>query len=160
MSTYRGPEDPDSSQDAWIPDFHFGDDWSIPTLRNERVVREKGQQSWEREAHHRNRYFRPIWKRVLCLGKVTAWEVMLEDASAIDRYVDKHNTLGPFVLYHQRMAQAILEESGIETPKRYPTREVLEAALGESDVPYEERVVAAYRRVRAESEGEENTQLG
>lgn len=72
---------------------------------------------------------------------------MLESAESVDRYVDTNGTLGPFILYSQKVGEEILAQSGIEITRRFATREELEAALAESDIPYNERVVASYRKL-------------
>lgn len=129
------------SPDSWVPGV-FG-------MFNNKALREGNQRRWEVEAEKRNSS-RPLGQKSLVKGKTSPEEVMVEEAHADNEDFDKEYPRVPDALYHQKLGEEILAESGIDPRKKFESAEDLETALNQSDVPYSERTDRAAVKVRPE----------
>ena len=138
------PKEKHNSPDAWTPGV-FG-------IFNEKGLREDSQRRWEDEARTQNKA-RPLGEKLLGRARTSAELVMLGEAHEVDEQVDQARREGkvPQALRHEKLGQGILEESGIETPKRFSSAKGLEDVLKQSDIHYDERVHSASQKIDAEA---------
>lgn len=114
---------PTQEPGVWIP----GRD---STFFNLESARQANQHRWEHEARRLNSY-RPLAQKLSFRKRLSAEDVMRDEANTNNRQYDASYPRIPDFLYTQQLGETILEIAGIEQPY-FSTAEQLQDALRES----------------------------
>lgn len=123
--------------DAWAPGV-FG-------MFNEKGSREENARRWKVEADKRKKA-RPLSRKLLFQDRTSGKDVMLEEAHLDNQMLDRGEL--PYSMYHQKLGQEILVESGLEPTRKFASANDLEKAIKPYDGTYVDRVHKAAERVK------------